>query len=419
MTTTRPWHSPAALAAVMGPLAVGTALIGAASLVEPQQPTSRPVADVQPVRRVACGFAGESGTLVASSAQVQVAAESGPLRDPLRPGAVTSPVTVSQTGGDPLSAGVISNAPAAAWAECSVPSTRGSVVVTRPESVDLLVANPDRAEALVTVTLSGPTGPIQTTGLGGIRVPGGRVVRLPMSVHAPAGTPVTASYVAARGRVQVSSVLTMGGQEQVLATTPAPVLTFVGLPTGSAQVRLVLHNPGESRVDATLEILGVRGRFSPDNPTVSLEPGVTVALDLAQPLNGQAAGVLVRASGDVAGLLEARTTRDVAWVASSAQTTRRVGVVAAGSLQVVNPGMEQVEVTITSAGYAVRRVSIPAGAMRDFPVNQGRVEVTGTHPLSAGVALSGRDGMTSMRLRPVQSTTRPSPGLLDPALGQR
>lgn len=408
------WAVAAAL-----PLALTLAGVLAAGLVDPDHPAPRPVAEVPGLARVTCPVLGAPGTLVATGRDLAVTAFDGDaVASPFAAGAVTEPVVVTQRGGEVLAAGALSRIGGrTSWTECGAPTATGAVVAAEPEASELVLANADHEDAVVDVMLTGPDGTIASPGLRGITVPARTTTRVPLSVHVRGTAPVTASFVASQGRVLAAVRGTGNDPRQVAATQPERVAVVGQVPAGASAVRVVLTNPDDERASVTVDVLGARGRFTPANGTITLEPHTTLALDLTRPLARAAAGVVVTADVPVLSLVEARVGDNTAWLAATVPAAHLDDVVPEGSLQVVNPSTEQSQVTLV-VDDGTSTFEIPAGGSRTLTVKAGHVRLDATQPVAGAVRVAG-PGASTARVRAGQAPVRPSPGVLDPALGQR
>lgn len=407
------------LVAPLTTLVVAGATLVAAGFVRPAQPVERPVAMVPPVRSLSCAFPGALGTVHTTQAEgVAVTTPSGAaVEDPFGTERVTGPVLLTRTGEGHFAAAVLSKAgDAMSWTECGAPATRGTVMLPIATDTELLLVNTDQVDAVVSITLHGPSGRITSAGLEGVVVPRRQSVRVPISVHVPTATAVAATFVATQGRVRASANLTRGGREQMAPSQARNTLAFAGVPA-STKVRLVLFNPGRETVDVVVSALGVRGRFTAEGGEVSIDPGVTVELDLTDPLNGESVGLLVEGSGPIAGAVDVTAGADRVWLAPQDPGTELRDVVPDGQLQLVNTGESLAQVTVEDTRRASTRHQVPAGGTATVAVPAGVVRITSDTPIAAGVLVTGK-GLASTRVRAVQNTTRPEPGMLDPQLGQ-
>lgn len=400
------------------PAALTLALVLLAALLRPGQPGARPVAEVGAVRSLTCPFLGNRGTLVALGDGLEVASLEGQaVADPLRPNAVTAPVTLTRNGDEPLAAGVLSReASTASWTECAMPVTSGGVVITQPATSELVLTNPDAVDALVNVALQGPGGPIASAGLRGITVPARSTVRVPVSVHTTSDDPVTATFASPQGRVVAVVRANAGGVEQAPTSAPARLALHPGIPPGASRVRAVVANTGEDRAAVTVDVLGPRGRFTPTNGTLSVPPHSTLALDLTAPINGQPVALSVSSDVPVLSMVEATSGSDLVWVAPTEPAQRLTDVAPAGTLQVANPSTAEARVRVRAQG-APGALTLPPGGVAAVQVGAGPVALESDHPVVAGVRATGA-GLAVARVRATPETTVPSPGILDPGLGR-
>lgn len=423
MNSTRPPRTRT-LVAVAVPLVVAALLVALASVVSPQQPTVRLVTPAPLVKSRSCAFVGAPGSLVTTGSGVLTTTLAGEeIDDPAAPGAITGSVLLRQEGPDPLGAGVRSQSrDGMLWAECEPPATAGAVIIPDPATAELVLVNPDRTDAGVNISLSGATGEIQSAGLRGIIVPAHSMVRVPVSVHAPAGAPVTATYQTSQGRVQGAVRSLSAAPEQVVTSLPLPEAVFATLPERPDQVRVLLHNPGSVRADVTIEMLGPRGRFAPANGTASLGPNTTLMVDLTAAFAEESMGLVVTSATPVLSMVATTGANDIAWVLPQPPHTELLDAVPAGVLQVVNPSTNEASVTVTqraagSSGDTTETLVIPAGASAQRPVGSGQVQIVSTTAVAAGVRLNGT-GQAVSRVRAPVTTMSAVPGVLDPQIGQ-
>ncbi|MGA4508357.1 DUF5719 family protein [Propionibacteriaceae bacterium G1746] len=412
------------LLAVVGPMMLAFVLVGIASLVPAQRPRPVQVVPTQPLRSLSCAFGGAPGSLITTAPDSVTTDLTGAVVDnPSTNGSIRGSVLVDQRAVGVLAAGVRAQSSAGlSWSECAPATTGGAVIVPDPATAEVLLVNPDSPDAGVNMSLSGPSGEIQSPGLRGVVVPGRSMVRVPLNVHAPAGSPVTLSYEASQGRVQVATRTTSGAPEQAVTTSAKLVSVFASTPAGASQTRLLLHNPSDQRVEARVEMLGVRGRFAPPNGEVSLQPNTTVALDLTQTVQGTAMGVVVTGSDELVAMVAAVVGPDIAWVLPQQPAHELTDATPAGTLQLVNPSAQDVTASVTmhtlgGTGGGAFTVQIPAGASVERSIVAGEVNINATGEVAAAVRLTG-SGAAVSRVRPQVQDVAPAPGTLDPQLGQ-
>lgn len=412
------------LLAVVVPVVVAALLVLGASLVPAQQP-HQPEVEVDTLMQTrSCAFTGAPGALVHTGGQVEASLLDGQvIEDPGSNGAVTGSVVLWAPGEVPLSAGVRSQSSAGLmWAECRPAATTGALIVPDPATAEVVLVNPDRTDAGVNISLSGAAGQIQSAGLRGIVVPANSMVRVPVSVHAPAGAPVTVTYQTSEGRVQAAVRSLTAAPEQVVSSPALLEAVFATVPENPTQVRLLLHNPGDVRAEVEVEMLGPRGRFAPANGTASLAPHTTLAIDLSAAFAEEPMGLVVTGSSEVLSMLATAGANDIAWVLPQPAATELFDAVPEGTLQLVNSSAS--EATVTLSGPAAdggvgtpQTIAIPPGASVERPVTAGQLSITSSVPVAAGVRLSGT-GQAVSRVRVPVGVVAPEPGVLDPQLGQ-
>ncbi|MHA6511236.1 DUF5719 family protein [Tessaracoccus sp. Z1128] len=379
--------SLAALALIVA-VAVGLALIS---------PLRKPPTDAIELprsTRLTCIPAGSA--LIGGSGPVTVTGLDGAQRT------VSAPVSEPLSGPAGLSAderisgGVLVEAPQRAHAACAVPSTAGMVLVPDPAAVELVLVNTDSTEAAVDLTLLGPDGEVAAVGARGIALAPGVSRRVALSVLAPAG-PVGVAFTTSLGRVALLATGVEGRPTQFAPpTTIATEHLLAGAPTGATSTRLLISNPHEDRVDVTLEGMGPAGPYVPAvAESLSVPAMTTVAVDLTQPLSGEATAVRVTAPEAVgASLVTGAGGAKASVVAAEAGTDLAALVPGAGQLQLSNPGRSEsvtVDVTLTPVGGVAdsRQVEVPPGYTVSVPIPAGDpvvVSVSATGDVLAAAA---------------------------------
>jgi hypothetical protein len=187
-------------------------------------------------------------------------------------------------------------------APCTAPATSQWLVGLGADEThrsDLVLSNPDDAQAEVDLRFYGRTGLLVVPGSSGLVVPAhaSRTISLPALVGrgGPLGVWVRASSgrVAAIGRDLYSVGLDPAGADWHQASAPPGTdLVIPGVPDGQGSRDLVVTNPGTDRATVTVSVLGASGSFSPAGAAeVVVEPESTASVSVAAGLTGQAAGV--------------------------------------------------------------------------------------------------------------------------------
>ena len=215
-------------------------------------------------------------------------------------------------------------------APCTAPSTSQWFVGVGAEATnrtELLLSNPDDAQAEVDLRFFGRAGRVVVPGSPGLIVPAHdtRTVSLE-SLVAQAG-PMTVWVRATSGRVSAmardfrSVGLNPAGVDWHPASVgPRRSLVVPGVPEGAGPRELQLVNPGMTRAIVTVSVLGASGPFAPVGAErVEVPPESTTTMSLDTGLAGQGAGVELSADRSVSAAVISTSSRSVPSTGSAAQ----------------------------------------------------------------------------------------------------
>jgi hypothetical protein len=261
-------------------------------------------------------------------------------------------------------------------APCLVPGTEQwfvGVGSAEEDRTELVLTNPDDAQAEVDLRFYGPQGRVVVPGSPGVVI-GARSSRT-VSVSSLVDTPGPLSVavrssagrasVAAR-RVRTANLKPVGADWQVPSVSPATSVVVPGVPGGAGSRSLELVNPGTERAQVSVEVLGLTGAFAPAGAdTVEIAPESTATVDLATGLAGESAGVRVRSEVPVT----------AAVVSSSA----RSGAAPDLAVQSAMPPLvrQGVSAVATTAGGPAAELVLTNGGDTDSPVTFTVLSYTG------------------------------------------
>lgn len=226
-------------------------------------------------------------------------------------------------------------------APCLVPSTSAwlpGVASGVADRTELVLSNPDDAEATVDLTFYGRNGRVAVPGSPGVEVPPGSSRSVSLSGLVDADGPLTVSVQATTGRVAAAArrIRTAGdvpaGADWVVpATVPGTRLVVPAVPGDEGTRELVVTNPGELRATVSVSVLGLQGPFAPAGAeTIELGPQSSGTLALAEGLAGTGSGVALTSDQPVTGAVVSTSARsdaqpDIA-VQAAAPALVRTGV---------------------------------------------------------------------------------------------
>jgi len=329
------------LAALLG-------LLGAGAAVEAERPTFRPAAAPLVGRTsTACAVTGgrdqtaetivtavvsrqapgRSGTLTADLLGAEGPAltldEQGrgeELRGPTAPVVLRGEgVMATASSGAVLSAATSGPTAGLMGAPCTAPGTSHwfpGVGAGGGQASELVLTNPDDAQAAVDLRYFGPDGIVVVPGSPGVVVParGTRTVSLSAAQISGAlsvWVRVTSGRVSATARdVFTASATPAGADWHPASLAPQPTLVVGAIPEGPGDRQLVVVNPGMQRATVRLSVLAVQGALAPAGADVVEVPAESsVAVDLTAGLAEQAGAVQLVGDQPVTAALIATSLR--------------------------------------------------------------------------------------------------------------
>jgi len=205
-------------------------------------------------------------------------------------------------------------------APCLAPATAhwfSGLGATDEDRTDLILSNPDDAQAQVDLRYYGRSGRIAVPGSPGLVIKGHD--SRPVSLTRLQGeSPVSVAVQASQGRVtavakrtQTRQIKPAGVDWQVPSVPPNRVVVIPGVPEGQGGRQLVVTNPNSSRATVAVQVLGFQGPYAPSGAaSVDVPPEATATVNLQPGLAGEAAGIKLTSDVPVTGAVIATSERD-------------------------------------------------------------------------------------------------------------
>ncbi len=232
---------------------------------------------------------------------------------------VTSPVVISADGSmasasSAVIVGDVMDGPEVGLkaAPCLAPATShwfSGLGATDADRTDLILSNPDDAQAQVDLRFYGRSGRVAVPGSPGvvIRAHDSRIVSLSSLVEAEGVLSV--SVDASEGRVtavakrtQTNQLKPAGVDWQIPSASPSVVAVIPGVPEGPGDRQLVVTNPGNMRARVAVQILGFQGPYEPSGAeSLDVPPESTATVSLENGLARQAGSVKLTSNTPVTG----------------------------------------------------------------------------------------------------------------------
>jgi hypothetical protein len=197
-------------------------------------------------------------------------------------------------------------------APCLAPGTShwfSGLGATDDNRTDLILSNPDDAQAQVDLRFYGRSGRVAVPGSPGIVIRGheSRTVSLSSLVEAEGALSVAAQ--ASQGRVtavakrtQTSQLKRAGVDWQIPSASPSTVVVIPGIPEDDGDRHLVVTNPSQTRASVAVQILGFQGPYEPEGAaSLDVPPESTATVDLRGGLAGEAGSVKLTSNVPVTG----------------------------------------------------------------------------------------------------------------------
>jgi hypothetical protein len=251
-------------------------------------------------------------------------------------------------------------------APCLAPGTEhwfSGLGATDEDYTDLILSNPDDAQAEVDLQYYGRSGRIAVPGSPQIVIRGHD--SRPVSLSELRGeSPVSVAVQASHGRVtavakrtQTRQIKPAGVDWQVPSVPPSRVVLIPGVPADGGGRQLVVTNPNNSRAAVAVQVLGFQGPYAPSGAaSVDVPPEGTATVNLQPGLAGEAAGIKLTSDLPVTGAVIATSQRagagtDVA-VQSAAAPLIGTGVSALATTKIADS-----ELIISNGGDSDAQVS--------------------------------------------------------------
>lgn len=398
--------------------------VGASYAIGRWMPTTTPQPAPQQVSShldMSCPAAGDmSGTLTgAASNAVQWTSTQGVPSEVEGPVFQRSAVSgASVLSGDGALAGSMqyTRDGASAVVACAQPLATGFLQANTANAT-LVLTNIDDADAIINVSLLGPDGEIDASGLIDLTVAAGSTTSVALGDYASGVVPLGITWQSTVGRV-VAWVLVDSDAAGLDLISPTKAESDVVVPAvpGDATVNLVLTNPSITRAKATVQALTDQGALTVvGGEQVAVEARTTMSLDLTAALQGQTVALRIHSDQPIAvtAVVQAGTDAASSPGVPASQLVRPdlLGAISGpGQLVIANNGISSAQATVTimasSGDPSVQPVNLAAGTSTVINVAAGArsIQVHATPGVVASVVLRpGGDianGTSVVRLGP-------------------
>jgi hypothetical protein len=252
-------------------------------------------------------------------------------------------------------------------APCLAPSTTHWFVgigADKAERTELLVTNPDEAQAEIDLRFYGRRGRVVVPGSPGITIPGRTSRTVSLSSLLQTQGPLSLAIRASSGRVTaVAEELRTdrqapdGADYQLASAPPSKTVVIPSLPDGDGARRLVVTNPGSVRASVTVDVLGLQGAYAPVGAeAVDLAPESSAELDLTTGLAGEFGAIRLSSDQPVTGAVISSSRRSGAQGDIAIQSAA-VPLVGAGVSAIATTDLADTDLVISNGTDADTQLS--------------------------------------------------------------
>jgi hypothetical protein len=281
---------------------------------------------------------------------------------------VTSPIVVSADGamattGSSVIVNDVMEGPEASLsaAPCLAPATShwfSGLVATDDDRTDLILTNPDDAQAQVDLRYYGRNGRIAVPGSSGQVIKGHESVPVSLNGRVRADGPFSVEVQATQGRVTAVAKRSQRVVDwQIPSASPRPVVVIPGIPSDAGLRQLVVTNPGNSRATVSVQVLGFQGLYEPSGAeSLEVAPESTATVNLEKGLGGAAGSIKLTSNVPVTGAVISTSQRRGAATDLAIQSAA-VPLIGSGVSALATSNSAESELIVSNAGEADAQIT--------------------------------------------------------------
>jgi hypothetical protein len=280
---------------------------------------------------------------------------------------VTSPVVISADGSmasasSAVIVGDVMDGPEVGLkaAPCLAPATShwfSGLGATDADRTDLILSNPDDAQAQVDLRFYGRSGRVAVPGSPGVLIRGHESRTVSLSSLVEVEGVLSVAVQASEGRVtavakrtQTDQLKPAGVDWQIPSASPSTVVVIPGVPEGPGERELVVTNPSRTRARVAVQVLGFQGPYEPSGAaSLDVPPESTAAVSLEDGLARQAASVKLTSNLPVTGSVTSTSRRGGAGIDLAVQSAA-VPLIRSGVSAVATSNVADSELIVSNSG---------------------------------------------------------------------
>jgi hypothetical protein len=251
-------------------------------------------------------------------------------------------------------------------APCLAPATShwfSGLGGTDEDSTDLILTNPDDAQAQVDLRYYGRSGRVAVPGSPGLLIRGHESRKVSLT-KLQGESLLSVAVQASQGRVtavakrtQTNQIKPAGVDWQVPSAPPSKVVLIPGVPEDEGRRQLVVTNPNNTRATVNLQVLGFQGPYTPSGAaSVDVPPESTASVNLEPGLAGEAAGIKLTSDVPVTGAVVSTSRRSGAGTDLAVQSAA-APLLGSGVSALATSNIADSELIISNGGDSDAQVS--------------------------------------------------------------
>ena len=317
---------------------------------------------------------------------------------------VTSPILIAGEGAMATtgSAAIVANATEGREAglkaaPCLAPGTLhwfSGLGATEEDGTELILTNPDDAQAQVDLRFYGPSGRLAAPGGSGVVIGAHESRTVSPRGLVQATGPVSVAVQATVGRVTAVAKRTQTKQDrpagvdwQIPSAAPSPVVVIPGTPADDGDRQLVVTNPSSSRTRVGVQVLSFQGPYEPSGAeSLEVPPESTVTASLTEGLGGVPGSIKLTSNVPVTGAVISTSRRSGAAVDLAVQSAA-VPLIGTGVSALATTNIADSELVVSNAGDADVEISFEVISYEGVSLRTGDMVLgpnsTGTRRLNS------------------------------------
>jgi hypothetical protein len=280
---------------------------------------------------------------------------------------VTAPIVVSgegamaTTGSSVIVSDVMEGSGASlSAAPCLAPATLhwfSGLSATNEDRTDLILTNPDDAQAEVDLRFYGRSGRVAVPASSGRVIKGHESVPVSLNGQAPADGPFSVEVEATQGRVTAVAKRSQRVVDwQIPSASPSPVVVIPGIPA-DAGLQLVVTNPSNARATVGVQVLGFQGPYEPTGAeSLDVPPESTATVSLEKGLGDAAGSIKLTSNVPVTGAVISTSQRRGAATDLAIQSAA-APLIGSGVSALATSNIADCELVVSNAGEADAQIT--------------------------------------------------------------